>query len=220
MSEKSAEGLVHHYMRGIRFDGLWEYQVKNASGRLRWSHLPMDDADTNSVDPEGLGWCLSRCLSVLSQQPFQIVSFEVSRLLALKGEAAEWNLLIYGRSIRYAKMAQDNGIGYLATLLTKGGCALLKLELMRKRRQQATIVSAWMWMIGLEQIGIPQDSHVTTVVTDRDARAVLLVGLKVAAPWASGYGARLSRTADGGWVLRSTDGHSQHVRCIAMVSIE
>lgn len=219
MSEKSAEGLVHHYMRGIRFDGLWEYQVKNASGRLRWSHLPMDDADTNSVDPEGLGWCLSRCLSVLSQQPFQIVSVEVSKLLALKGETAEWNVLVYGRSIRYAKMAQDIGSGYLATLLAKGGCALLKLELICKRRQQATFVSAWMWVIGVEQIGIAQDSHLTTAAADRETRAVLLVGLKVAAPWASGYGARLSETEDGGWVLQSTDGHLQHVRCISMASI-
>lgn len=219
MSDMTAEGLVHHYMLGIRFDGLWEYQVKYPSGRLHWMHLPMDDVDANSVDPEGLGWCLSRCLSVLSQQPFQIVSVEVSRLLALKREAAEWNVLVYGRSIRYAKMAQDNGIGYLATLLTKGDCALLKLELIGKRRQRATNVSAWMWVIGVEKMGIPQDSHATNVLADREARAVLVVGLKVAAPWASGYGARLSGTADGGWVLRSTDGHRQLVRCISMVSI-
>lgn len=179
----------------------------------------MDDADTNSVDPEGLGWCLSRCLSVLSQQRFQIVSVEVSRLLALKCEAADWNVHIYGRSIQYAKMAQDIGIGYLAMLLTEGGCALLKLELMGKRRQQVTVASAWMWVIGVEQIGIRKGSHGTTVVADREARAVLVVGLKVAAPWASGYGARLTGTKDGGLILRSTDGHRQHVRCRTMVSI-
>lgn len=179
----------------------------------------MDDADTNSVDPEGLGWCLSRCLSVLSQKPFQIVSVEVSRLLALKGEAAEWNVLVYGRIIRYAKIAQDIGIGYLTTLLAQGGSALLKLELIGKRRQQVTIVSAWLWVIGVDQMDVPRESHVTTDVADREARAVLIVGLKVAAPWASGYGARLSGTKDGGLILRSTDGHRQHVRCRTMVSI-
>ena len=219
MSEKSAQGLVHHFMRGIRFDGLWEYQVKNSSGRLRWMHLPMDDADANSADPEGLGWCLTRCVSVLSEEPFQIVRAEVSRLLALKVGAADWSELVYGRSIRYTKITQDISIGYLATLLRDGGCALLKLEKSGKRRQKVTIASAWMWVMGVEQIGTTQKSHVTTVVADEEVRAVLVVGLKFVAPWACGYGARLSGSADGGWILRSTDGHRQHVRCITIVSI-
>lgn len=42
MTSAAGQRLVHQYMRGIRFDGLWQYQVATPSGHKRWKLLPLD----------------------------------------------------------------------------------------------------------------------------------------------------------------------------------
>src|SRR5256885_11343432 len=55
MTRAAGQGLVHQYMRGIRFDGLWQYQVATPSGRKRWKLLPLDAGGAQAADPDGLG---------------------------------------------------------------------------------------------------------------------------------------------------------------------
>jgi len=89
MSDRSVQRLVQRYMRGIRFDGLWEYQVANSSGELRWGFLPMDEGDAGRTDPDGLGWCLCKCIVVTTQQPLQTV-IDVERRLAHPMDMGDW----------------------------------------------------------------------------------------------------------------------------------
>lgn len=213
MSDQSAQRLVHRYMPGIRFDGLWEYQVANSSGELRWSFLPMDEGDAGRDDPDGLGWCLCKCIAVTTQRPLLKV-VDVERLLAHLMDMGDWKATQAGYEVVHVKKSAEITMDSVARLLEEGGCVLMKIEKRGKKRQPEKVEATWVWVVGVEfqiapQDPLPKDGTVNSVV-----RSLLTVWKTNAPPWASGYGARLSLLKEEECLMSSTDGHWLQGRCM------
>lgn len=186
MSEKSAQGLVHHFMRGIRFDGLWEYQVKNASGRLRWRRLPMDEGDVGRTDSDGLEWCLRKCIAVAAQQSVQ----KIEVLLAHVIDMGDWKSICAGYQVLHIKRSGEVTMNSVARLLEEGGYVLLKIESRGKKHQPTNVAATWVWVVGVELQITRQDLSLRDVTSSCVVRALLILWKKNSAPW-------------GGWVWRS-----------------
>ena len=59
-------GVQHHYMHGLCFDAMWDYQTRSRKGRKSWAHLDLGSAAypwAVEDDPEGAGWCVRCCAS-------------------------------------------------------------------------------------------------------------------------------------------------------------
>jgi len=213
MSDRSVQRLFQRYMSGIRFDGLWEYQVANSSGELRWSFLPMDEGDIGRTDPDGLGWCLCKCIAVTTQRPLLKV-VDVERLLAHPMEMPAWKALHAGYQVVHTKRGSEITMDSVARLLEEGGCVLIKIETNGKKRQPRKVAATWVWVVGVEfqiapQDPLPKDGTVNSVV-----RSLLTVWKTNAPPWASGYGARLSLLKEEECLMSSTDGHWLQGKCV------
>lgn len=213
MSEKSAQGLVHHFMRGIRFDGLWEYQVKNASGRLRWRRLPMDEGDVERTDSDGLEWCLRKCIAVAAQQSVQKIE-DVEVLLAHVIDMGDWKSICAGYQVLHIKRSDEVTMNSVARLLEEGGYVLLKIESRGKKHQPTNVAATWVWVVGVELQITRQDLSMTDVTSSCVVRALLILWKKNSAPWGGGYGARLSLPKEQECLIRSTDGHWLQGKCI------
>lgn len=213
MTEDTGVGLVHYYMRGIRFDGVWEYQVRSSSRRMRWKQLSMHSESAQASDEDGFVWCLSRCAAVMTQQPLRKAKSD-AWLSEFGPDASQWKRRLPNCAIWRFKEVGESAKELLAIVLKKGGCALLKLELQRNQHSEQESDISWVWVVGLELQPVSFADRLTRTM------AVLVVNQTWAAPWASGFGARVSWDDAGQCVLCAVDGHRLQRQCIEMVAIE
>ena len=74
-------GVQHHYMHGLCFDGMWDYHTRSRKGCKSWARLDLgSDAYpwAQEDDPEGAGWCVRCCASVLGQRPVPLTHMQNS----------------------------------------------------------------------------------------------------------------------------------------------
>jgi hypothetical protein len=218
MADTADKGLIHRYMRGIRFDGPWEYRVTSPAGRRRWSYM-FPDADRDSVsDPEGLEWCLRRCAAVMTQRP--LLSIAVSLPLSTYADHyLGWKALFPGCEIRSATTIGTEAMNCLRTVLELGGCALLKLVLHRRQYGTLEDTVCWVWVVGVEMMELPATVEGSLSRPRHTIRAALVVSHAWGAPWGSGFGARVSWDALGQCILCSVDGERLQGQCAVVVTI-
>ena len=218
MMRKPEQGLVHRYMRGVRFDGPWEYRVVSPSGRKRWSCMFPDSARYVATDQEGLGWCLRRCAAVMTQRPLHAIP--ASQLLtAASDDPIDWRELFEGLKVQSFNTNMRASMNSLATVVERGGCALLKLVLHCRQLGSEEYATCWVWVIGVEMTpsgaaggNSPLEHHTV--------KAALVVNQTWGVPWGSGFGARVSWDALGQCVLCSVDGQRLKGSCVQCVVIE
>lgn len=218
MTSAAGQRLVHQYMRGIRFDGLWQYQVATPSGRKRWKLLPLDTGDIQAADPDGLRWCLTRCAAVMAQRSMQKDPSH-TRIPTSLDSAPEWEALFpeceVGRFIGMDKTSMAS----LAAVMERGGYALLKLALRRRPLHGGKDAASWVWVVGMELHSWSSGPHGNCFPAKPKVRAALVVSQTLSAPWASGFGARVSWEEAGPCVLCSVDGQRLQGRCTEVVTI-
>lgn len=218
MAESADKALIHRYMRGIRFDGPWEYRVVSPSGRRRWSYL-FPNTDRGSVsDPEGLEWCLRRSAAVMMQRPLR--SIAVSRPLSSPiDDHHGWSAMFPGCEIRSATTTGTESMNCLGTVLERGGCVLLKLVLQRRHQGQLEDTVCWVWVVGVEMTALSEVAEGKAPRPSYVIGAALVVNHAWSAPWGSGFGARVSRDALWQCILCSADGARLQGRCAEVVTI-
>ena len=188
----ASEGLVHRFMPGLQFDGLWRYAVGKES-EVHWQDMPLEPGllpRASSGDPEGAWWCVRRCVAVLGRQPWRAVH-PPHRLLPHPSvvEVAEvLQRLLPSWAVRVEPSVTPDPMEAAARALEQGGCTLVRLA--AHRRRQPT--GCWAWVVGVE--------------AQARARSMLVVGPLWPAPWGCGYGARVMAEGPGGYQLRGTDG--------------
>lgn len=211
MMRNPEQGLVHRYMRGVRFDGPWEYRVVSPSGRKRWRCMFPDSVRYVATDEEGLGWCLRRCAAVMMQRPLHVIP--ASQLLtATSDDPIDWMGLFEGRKIQFSNANLQTSMNSLGAVVERGGCALLKLVLHCRQLGSVVDVACWVWVVGVE-MPPPGAADGNSQLQNHCVKAVLVVNQTWGVPWASGFGARLSWDALGQCVLCSVDGQRLKGRC-------
>ncbi len=218
MTRAAGQGLVHQYMRGIRFDGLWQYQVATPSGRKRWKLLPLDAGGAQAADPDGLGWCLTRCAAAMAQRPMP-EDPDHTRIPTSSDSATEWEALFPESEIGRFIGTDKTSMACLAAVMERGGCALLKLALRRRPLHSGKDAASWVWVVGVELQSWSSGPHGNCSPAKPKVRAALVVSQTLSAPWASGFGARVSWEEAGPCVLSSVDGLRLQGRCVAVVTI-
>ncbi len=197
-------GVQHHYMHGFCFDGGWAYRARSRADRLRWRRLDLgSDGDLGSLkeDPEGAGWCLRCCASVLGQRP---VSLAVMRQYpASAGEPAHVAMvlraLLPSHDIDILQPMDQLAVEMMkriAIVLESGGGVLARLQ---RKHALRSIPRCWVWIVGVET------KHASLNETDNPALALLLVTRELGPPWCSGYGAKAIWTNES-MTIRSVDG--------------
>ena len=218
MTSAAGQGLVHQYMRGIRFDGLWQYQVATPSGRKRWKLLPLDAGEAQAADPDGLRWCLTRCAAVMAQRPMQ-KDPNHAYVPTSSDNATEWEALFPECEVgRFSGMDKTSMAG-LSAVMERGGCALLKLALRRRPLHSGKDAASWVWVVGVELQSWSSGPQGNCFPAKPKVRAALVVSPSLSAPWASGFGARVSWEEAGPCVLGSVDGQRLQGRCTEVVTI-
>ena len=218
MTSAAGQGLVHQYMRGIRFDGLWQYQVATPSGRKCWKLLPLDAGEAQAVDPDGLGWCLTRCAAAMAQRPMQ-KDPRHTRIPTSSDSAPEWEALFPESEIGRFIGTDKASMAGLAAVMERGGCALLKLALRRRPLHSGKDAASWVWVVGVELQSWSSGPQGNCFPAQPKVRAALVVSPSLSAPWASGFGARVSWEEAGPCVLGSVDGLRLQGRCTEVVTI-
>ncbi len=218
MTSAAGQGLVHQYMCGIRFDGLWQYQVATPSGRKRWKLLPLDAGGTQAADPDGLKWCLTRCAAAMAQRPMQ-KDPDHACIPTSSDNAPEWEALFPESEIGRFSGTDKTSMAGLAAVMERGGCALLKLALRRRPLHSGEDAASWVWVVGVELQSWSSGLQGNCSPAKPKVRAALVVSLSLSAPWASGFGARVSWEEAGPCVLSSVDGLRLQGRCVAVVTI-
>jgi hypothetical protein len=218
MTSAAGQGLVHQYMRGIRFDGLWQYQVATPSGRKRWKLLPLDAGGTQAADPDGLRWCLTRCAAAMAQRPMQ-KDPDHAYIPTSSDNANEWEALFPDSEIGRFSGTDKTSMAGLAAVMERGGCALLKLALRRRPLHSGKDAASWVWVVGVELQSWSSGPHGNCSPAKPKVRAALVVSPSLSAPWASGFGARVSWEEAGPCVLGSVDGLRLQGRCTEVVTI-
>ena len=218
MISTAGQGLVHQYIRGIRFDGLWRYQVALPSGRKRWKLLPLDTCDAQTADPDGLRWCLTRCAAVMAQRPMP-KDPDHAYISTSSGDVTEWEALFPECEIARFIGTDKTSLACLAAVMERGGCALLKLALRRRPLHSGEDAASWVWVVGVELQSWSSGSHRNSSPAKPKVRAALVVSPSLSAPWASGFGARVSWEETGLCVLGSVDGQRLEGHCVAVVTI-
>lgn len=189
-----APGMVHRYLRGLRFEGLWRYGVLDRCRRLRWKTLPLPSPfGREADDPDGAHWGVCGCVAVLGQRIWPRARSQVRLrrhpnvpevMQALRRALPGWApQVMHGEA--------DVATKTICEALEQGGCALVRLKYSRGTRPVVT----WAWVVGVE--------------VGARVRALLVTGVQWPAPWGCGYGARLRALATGDWQVLGTDGQSQ-----------
>lgn len=218
MMRSPEQGLVHRYMRGVRFDGPWEYRVVSPSGRKSWSYM-FPDTDRGGVsDLEGLEWCLRRSAAVMTQRPLRAIPASQS-LTAASDDPIDWMGLFEGLKVQSSNDILQASMNSLETVLERGGCALLKLMLHSRQLGSVGDATCWVWVVGVEMMP-PRAADGSSQPQLHCVKAALVVNQTWGVPWASGFGARVSWDALGQCVLCSVDGQRLHGSCVQCVMIE
>ena len=107
----------------------------------------------------------------------------------------------------------------LGAVLERGGCALLKLVLHRRQHGDLEGTACWVWVVGVEMLALLEPADGSTPPPSHAIRAALVVSHRWAAPWGSGFGARVSWDVLGQCALCSVDGARLQGRCAEIVTI-
>lgn len=217
MMRSPEQGLVHRYMRGVRFDGPWEYRVVSTSGRKRWSCMFPDSVRHVATDQEGLGWCLRRSAAVMMQRPLRAIPASQS-LTATSDDPIDWMGLFEGLKVLSSNAKMHTSMNFLGAIVERGGCALLKLMLHRRHLGSIGDVACWVWVVGVEMM--PPGAADGNSQPQHCVKAALVVNQTWGVPWASGFGARVSWDALGQCVLCSVDGQRLQGSCVQCVVME
>lgn len=217
MMRSPEQGLVHRYMRGVRFDGPWEYRVVSPSGRKRWSYMFPDTVRYVATDQEGVGWCLRRCAAVMTQQLLRAIPVSQS-LTATSDDPIDWMGLFEGLKVQSSNVIMQTSMNSLGSVIEHGGCALLKLVLHRQQLGRVGDVTCWVWVIGVEMT--PSGVACGNSQPQHCVKAALVVNQNWGVPWGSGFGARVSWDGLGQCVLCSVDGQRLQGSCVQCVVIE
>ena len=241
--------LKHHYMDGLRFDGVWMYLVKGRAGAWSWKALPLPEAPLAWVrlgDPQGAWWCARQCAAVMSPsavpprslvitpmpppepatlaQALQAFLPDCSVQMGECGDTANQPIDIAANID--ANVAADIAAD-MAQVLQAGGCALLRLERLDRKVKcnDSSPNVRWAWMVGMEawhqaRADRPMQGSTNSTATVSTVHALLVVGPHWPAPWGSGFGAKLRPQVDGSWRLASTDGEVMHCRVTACIVVK
>jgi hypothetical protein len=199
-------GLVHRFMPGLRFDGLWRYAVRESESTLRWDELPLEsEVSRASGDPDGAWWCVRRCVAVLGQRAWRLVlpPQALQRCPSIAQVERVLHTLLPGWDLGTEQGGALASMNAIVRALEQGGSALVRLVLQGPRRQGV----CWAWVVGVEMRA--------RAPVQAQERALLVVGAPWHAPWGCGYGARLMPGEHGAWVVRSTEG-----QCLACEAVE
>ena len=198
------EGVQHHYMRGLCFDSLWSYQTRSRSGRAVCSYLDLG-ADaypwSQEDDPEGAGWCVRCCASVLSQRLVSLT--HVQHVAIPTGEPASLvsvlHQLLPKCEIDVRHTIDKTAMAEILNVIGSGGGVLARMERQHQLRQ---ILPYWVWIVGVETKPVP------LCLSGMQTQALLMVGRELSPPWTSGYGAKARLVGIGEWMIRSVDGQA------------
>ena len=211
MAQASASHLVHRYVDGLRFDGVWEYQVLTSSGRIRWKALPLLEAPSTAaqlLDAQGAWWCVQRCAAFMSQRVRLTVKLSKGHTPCPQDTevAQALKALLPDCEVQIGDSILGHSVEHLAAVLEERGSALLRLE--RSTSSDSLSCVCWLWVVGIEaQYGVKGQ-----------IRALLVVGPRWPAPWGSGFGAKVFPYGDGYWRLSSVDGEVMHARVTACIA--
>ncbi len=201
-------GVQHHYMHGLCFDGMWDYQTRSRTGRKSWARLDLgSDAYpwAQEDDLEGAGWCVRYCASVLGQRPVSLTHMQKSPVpigdpanvaSTLRGLLPKFEINVQLRTGQEFILKVANTIGV-------GGGVLARLEREHELRQAPP---SWVWIVGMELCfaGVQSSS-------------LLLVSRDLTPAWACGYGAK-AKLADGErWTICGVDGQAWSGKFSAMI---
>ena len=191
-------------MHGLRFDGMWDYQTRSRTGRKNWARLDLgSDAYpwAQEDDPEGAGWCVRCCASVLGQRPVSLMQMQKTSVPngepASVANALHKLLPKFNIDTRYAVDAttfQD-----VEKVIAAGGGALACLE---RRHELRKIPPCWVWIVGVEI------RTASLCLSSEPSLMLLLVGRELSPHWASGYGAKAISTDVDSLLIRSVNGQA------------
>lgn len=197
-------GVQQYYMHGLCFDSLWKYQTRSRTGRKSWARLDLGpDAYpwAKRDDPEGAGWCVRCCASVLRQRPVPLTHMQHWPIPT--GEPASvvaaLHALLPWFKIDLQLGASHDFVNEAANTIGAGGGVLARLERHHELRQ---IPPCWVWVVGMEV------KPASLSASNDPPVSMLLVGRELSPPWASGYGAKAVSLDSQAWIVRSVDGQA------------
>ena len=197
-------GVQHHYMHGLYFDSMWDYQTRSRSGRRSWARLDLGSAAypwAVEDDQEGAGWCVRCCASVLGQRPVPLTHMQKAPVP--KGDpanvASALRELLPTFEIDVQFGPGQELIHKVANTIGSGGGVLVRLERQHELRQ---IPPCWMWIVGVEV------QPASLCALNDQPVSMLLVSRELSPPWASGYGAKAVPLDSHAWTVRSVDGQA------------
>lgn len=204
--------LQHRYMAGLRFNGIWESQVRARAGQWRWKALDLwepSSRETREMDPQGAWWCVRQCSALMGKR--SRTSPQLPKLRSPCPEPSEM-LQALLPSCNARELNTDDAEGppgrYIDDLLAtieKQGCALLRFEANARASEPSRV--RWVWMVGTE-----------ARVGDNSLSALLVVGPHWPAPWGSGFGAKAQRLPNTSWKICSVDGEVMRGRLTACIT--
>jgi len=204
--------LQHRYMAGLRFNGIWEYQVQARAGQWRWKAMDLwepSSRETREFDPQGAWWCVRQCCALVGQRSRASPQIpkprspcpepsEMLQALPPSCKARELNT-------EDAEGALGRYIDDLVATIEKQGCALLRFEATARASEPSRV--RWVWMVGTE-----------ARVGDNSLSALLVVGPRWPAPWGSGFGAKAQPLPDASWKICSVDGEVMRGRLTGCIT--
>lgn len=206
-------GVQHHYMHGLCFDGMWDYQTRSRSGRRSWARLDLGSATypwAVEDDPEGAGWCVRCCASVLGERPVSLTYMQATPLPRPEpaGVANALHKLLPKFDIDTRYVVDATTLQDVMKVIEAGGGALARLERTHELRK---IPPCWVWIVGVEA------KPVSFCLSTLQSVGLLLVGRELEPHWASGYGAKAVHNDAGSWLIRSVDGHAWSGRFSSLI---
>ena len=213
-------GVQHHYMHGLCFDGMWDYHTRSRKGRKSWARLDLgSDAYpwAQEDDPEGAGWCVRCCASVLGQRPVPLTHMQNSPTPTGDPASVAFALreLLPKFEVDVQLCTGQNVIQDVEKVIKDGGSMLVRLKRASGVRQ---IPPSWMWIVGVELRPVARCA--LGAQGTPKTPALLLVGRGLEPSWASGYGVKAICEEDALWSVRSVDGQtwSAVVSCVVRIS--
>ena len=197
-------GVQHHYMHGLYFDAMWDYQTRSRKARKSWAHLDLGSAAypwAVEDDPEGAGWCVRCCASVLGQRPMSLTHMQKTSIPTAEpaSVANALHKLLPKFDIDTRYVVDATTLRDVAKVITAGGGVLARLE---RRHELRKIPPCWVWIVGVET------KPASLCMLSESSLRLLLVGRELHPPWTSGYGAKAVWTNVNAWLIRSVDGNA------------
>ena len=209
-------GVQHHYMHGLCFDSMWVYQTRSRSGRRSLVRLDLgSDADpwAKEDDPEGAGWCVRCCASVLGQRPVSLMQMQKTPVPngepASVANALHKLLPKFNIDARYAIDATT--LQEVERVIAACGGVLARLE---RRHELRQIPPCWVWIVGVEK------KPASLCLSGEPSLMLLLVGRELGPHWASGYGAKAVSADVDSLLIRSVNGQAWGGRFSSLMLIQ